>query len=220
MRPFSPRPLCLQIFFDADRNKNGGMHLGAVLLAADGSPGRDWAWQASPWGAWTSVDNITVLQPGNVSVNLRYIDAATIDGRFGGDDPSVNFAGSRALALGAHVFYGFYGEGWQQSEANQALHFHETGLFLGQFGIPAAPYPEGNTIYATAGVAGNTFYPTLVRSTGADGLPHLYIHNNEEVEHGGVHRWRIDGADDVAVLDVVVEGTDDGVRAAHAGADE
>ena len=124
------------IFFDADRGQHGGFHLGAVLPQADGSPGTAWAWRASPWGAWLSVDNITTLQPGNISVNLRFLNASTVDGRFGGDDPSVNFAGSRAMADGANVFYGFYGEGWQQSEANQMLHWHETGLFLGQFGIP------------------------------------------------------------------------------------
>lgn len=142
------------IFFDADRGQHGGFHLGAVHPKPDGSPGTDWAWRASPWGAWLSVDNITTLQPGNISVNLRYLNSTTVDGRFGGDDPSVNFAGSRVMAQGTNVFYGFYGEGWQQSEANQMLHFHESGLFIGQFGIPAAPYPEGNTIYASPQVRG------------------------------------------------------------------
>ena len=194
------------VFFDADRKQNGGFHLGAVLPQPDGSPGTAWAWRASPWGAWLSVDNITTLQPGNISVNLRYLNSTTVDGRYGGDDPSVNFAGSRAMAEGTSIFYGFYGEGWMQSEANQMLHFHETGLFLGQFGIPAAPYPEGNTIYASPQVAGNTFSPTLVRATGADGQSHLYIQHNEEVEHGGVHRWRIDGADEVVTVAVAIAG--------------
>ena len=91
-------------------------------------------------------------------------------------------------------------------------------------------------------VAGNTFYPTLVRTLGADGTEHLYIQHNgerasllsgilqrrwksasahvvwalrltpssipssaEEVEHGGVHRWRIDGADDVVIVPVTVD---------------
>lgn len=177
------------IFFDADRNKNGLFHLGAVLPQPNGEPGTAWAWRASPWGSWLSVDNITTLQPGNISVNLRYLNVTTVDGRFGGDDPSVNFAGSRAMANGAHVFYGFYGEGWQQSEANQMLHFHETGLFLGQFGIPAAPYPEGNTVYASPQVAGNTFYPSLVRTTGADGVEHLYIQNNGARERVPAVGW-------------------------------
>ena len=84
------------------------------------------------------------------------------------------------------------------------LHFHESGLFLGQFGTPAAPYPEGNTIYASPGVAGNTFSPSLIRGVGADGAEHLYVLNNEEVEHGGVHRWRVDGADSVRELPVTV----------------
>ena len=191
--------------FDASRSQNGGFHLGAVAAASDGSPGTDWAWKASPWGTWHSVDNITTLQPGNISVNLRYIDPSDVDGRFGADDPSVNFAGSVVMAEGSNLFYGFYGEGWQEAEANQMLHWHESGLFLGQFGVPCAPYPEGNTIYASSGVAGNTFAPSLMKTKGADGLQHLYYLNNEEVEHGGVHRWRIDGIDSVRFLAFTIQ---------------
>jgi hypothetical protein len=203
----------LTVVFDADSHVNGGFHLGAVRAGSaaaggggGGAPGAGWAWRASPYGLWREVDNVTTLQPGNVSVNLRYINASDVDGRFGaaGNFQKGGFAGSVAMAAGAHVFYGFYGEGWYGSEANQMLHFHESGLFVGQWGVPAAPYPEGNTIYASAGVAGNTFSPSLVRGTGADGLEHLYWLNNEEVEHGGVHRWRIDGADSVAFLPVTL----------------
>ena len=196
---------------DASGGVNGGFHLGAVAAAgsssssSSGGAGAGWAWRASPYGTWRQVDNETVLQPGNVSVNLRYIDPRDIDGRFGANSSGTNFAGSIAMADGEHLFYGFYGEGWYQSEANQMLHFHETGLFIGQFGTPAAPYPEGNTIYASPGVAGNTFSPSLVRALGGDGSQHLYILTNEETEHGGVHRWRVDGADSVRFLSVQLE---------------
>ena len=30
---------------------------------------------------------------------------------------------------------GFFGEFWRNSEANQFLHFHDSGLFVGRFGI-------------------------------------------------------------------------------------
>jgi hypothetical protein len=30
--------------------------------------------------------------------------------------------------------YGFFGEFWMDTEANQFLHFHDSGLFVGQFG--------------------------------------------------------------------------------------
>ena len=186
---------------DASREENAGFHLGAVAAA-----GSSWAWRASPFGTWRQLDNATLLQPGNVSVNLRYIDPRDADGRFGANASGASFAGSIAMAEGEHIFYGFYGEGWYQSEANQMLHFHESGLFVGQFGTPAAPYPEGNTIYASPGVAGNTFSPSLVRALGSDGSQHLYILTNEEAEHGGVHRWRVDGADSVRFLRVALEG--------------
>ncbi len=84
------------------------------------------------------------------------------------------------------------------------LHWHESGLFLGQYGIPNYSWPDGNDYYAMEGTAGNTFSPSLVRAIGADGLPHLYQYNQEEVEHGGVHRWRIDGADDIVTVAVTL----------------
>jgi len=190
--------------FDASRDVNGGFHLGAVQAAADGGPGAGWAWWASPFGTWRLVDNVQTLQPGNVSVNLRYINASDVDGRFGSNNSGTNYAGSVVMAEGTSLVYGYYGEGWYASEANQMLHWHESGLFLGQFGTPAAPYPEGNTIYASPGVAGNTFSPSLARAVGADGAEHLYVFTNEEVEHGAVHRWRIDGADAVQELQVAL----------------
>jgi len=71
------------------------------------------------------------------------------------------------------------------------MHFDENGLFLGQFGQlstrPVAASQEG--------LSGNAFSPTLVR----DG-PQLYLYHNDESSHGGVHRWRIDGWNDLIEL--------------------
>jgi hypothetical protein len=73
-------------------------------------------------------------------------------------------------------------------QANQFMHFDESGLFIGQFGQPSTrPAPPD-----MAGLSGNAFSPTLVR----DG-PQLYLYHNDESTQGGVHRWRIDGWDDI-----------------------
>eukprot|EP01038_Epipyxis_sp_PR26KG_P003365 gene3365-biopygen2485 len=71
------------------------------------------------------------------------------------------------------------------------MHFDESGLFLSQFGEPSTR-GAGTTV---AGLSGNAFSPTLVR----DGR-RLYLYHNDESSHGGVHRWRIDGWDDVGEL--------------------
>jgi len=100
-------------------------------------------------------------------------------------------------ASGRHIVYGFHGEAFKDpatgrvGQANQFMHFDESGLFLGQFGTPALP-PGGD---APAEVSGNAFSPTLVR----DG-DRLYLYHNDESAHGGVHRWRLDGWNDVQEL--------------------
>jgi len=71
------------------------------------------------------------------------------------------------------------------------MHFDESGLFLGQFGRPLVP----PTAASEAGMAGNTFSPTLVHVD-----DRLYLYHNDESAHGGMHRWRIDGWDDVQEL--------------------
>jgi hypothetical protein len=76
------------------------------------------------------------------------------------------------------------------------MHFDESGLFLGQFGQSSTrPAPA-----SLAGLSGNAFSPTLVR----DGS-RLYLYHNDESSHGGLHRWRIEGWDDL--VDMKGSGT-------------
>ncbi len=49
-----------------------------------------------------------LLQPGNVTVNVRTITNA--DGRYGANDRSINYAASIAMTNGNHIIYGFYGK--------------------------------------------------------------------------------------------------------------
>ena len=109
------------------------------------------------------------------------------------------------MAVGDDVIYGFHGEFWKNSEANQFLHFRH-GLFIGQFGAPNRPLQmySGHSNptdrlrrWKLPGAAGNSFAPSLVAG---DDRKTLFLHHNDESGHGGVHRWRVTGIDTVVQL--------------------
>jgi len=158
------------VFLDPSISGNEGFHLGAAASGSD-----RWLWQASPTGPFD----------GKGSFQTRAIDG------------SLQYGGNVAWANGRHVVYGYHGEFYRDlvtnrvGQANQFMHFDESGLFLGQFGEPSTRDPQ----LGQPGLSGNAFSPTLVRSGGR-----LYLYHNDESSHGGVHRWRIDGADDIGDL--------------------
>ena len=158
------------VFLDPSVTGNEGFHLGAAASGSD-----RWLWQASPSGPLD----------GKGSFQTRAIDG------------SLQYGGNVAWANGRHIVYGYHGEFYRDlqtgrvGEANQFMHFDESGLFIGQFGEPSTRDPAPGQ----PGLSGNAFSPTLVRSAGR-----LLLYHNDESAHGGVHRWRIDGADDVGVL--------------------
>jgi len=155
------------VFFDQSVVGNEGFHLGAAKVG-----GTEWLWQASPTGALD----------GKGSFQTKKIDG------------SIQYGGNAVWAHGRHIVYGYHGEFYKDmqtggmGQANQFMHFDESGLFIGQFGTMSTRPPPPNL----AGLSGNAFSPTLVR----DGKS-LYLYHNDESTHGGIHRWRIDGWDDV-----------------------
>jgi hypothetical protein len=151
--------------------KSPGFHLGALRPGADG-----WLWRASPTGDWQLDDKGRVLSR----------DGTYEIGR------GVNYPGNVAVAAGTSVIYGYHGEAWNGGQANQWMHFHDSGLFLGQFG--EAVYAGENARSAQPGAAGNAYSPTLVAVGGE-----LYLWHNDESVHGGIHRWRIAGINGVRV---------------------
>lgn len=160
----------LVVYLDPSVKGNEGFHLGAARLH-----GTEWLWQASPTGP---MDGKGSYQTQAVRGWLQY-------------------GGNAVLAHGRHIVYGYHGEFFPDpqtqavGQANQFMHFDESGLFLGQFGSPSTrPMPPD-----LAGVSGNAFTPSLVR-TGNQ----LFLYHNEEATHGGLHRWRIDGWNDVQDL--------------------
>lgn len=158
------------IYFDQSVTGNEGFHLGAAAME-----GTQWLWQASPSGALD----------GKGRFQTRAVDGST------------TYGGNAVWASGRHIVYGYHGEfhkdlgNGRVGQANQFMHFDESGLFLGQFGVPSTRASDEQQ----SGQSGNAFSPTLVR----DG-PHLYWYHNDEWGHAGVHRWRIDGADDIGEL--------------------
>lgn len=158
------------VYFDQSVEGNEGFHLGAAK-----SGGNDWLWQASPTGPLD----------GKGSFQTKRLDK------------SINYGGNAVWAYGRNIIYGYHGEFYKDlrngkvGQANQFMHYDESGLFISQFGQSSTqPAPAD-----LAGRSGNAFSLTLVR----DG-PRLYLYHNDESSHGGVHRWRIDGWDDIVEM--------------------
>lgn len=158
------------VYLDPSIKGNEGFHLGAARLH-----GTEWLWQASPTGP----------MDGKGTYQTKAVDGW------------LQYGGNAVLAHGRHIVYGYHGEFYRDlttdkvGQANQFMHFDESGLFLGQFGTPSTRPPPPDL----AGVSGNAFTPSLVRAG-----ERLYLYHNEESSHGGLHRWRIEGWNDVQDL--------------------
>lgn len=157
--------------------KSGGFHLGGIRVN-----GTEWLWRASPSGNW-DLDSKGEI----VSHDGRYEL-----GR------GVNYPGNIVSSAGPHIVYGYHGEAWNGGQANQWMHYLDNGLFVGQFGRPV--YPGANRAEAVAERAGNTFSSQLVTVNGR-----VYLWHNDESVHGGINRWRIDGADRIKILQASID---------------
>jgi hypothetical protein len=157
-------------------SRTPGFHLGGIRIG-----GSRWLWRASPSGRWT-VDKSGRLESRDGTFEL---------------DRGVQYAGNRVIALGDQIVYGYHGEGWNGGQADQWMHYLDDGLFVGQFGEPV--YPAHNKLSADPGAAGNAFSPQLVLANGE-----LYLWHNDESVHGGVHRWHIEGVDQIRILEAPI----------------
>jgi hypothetical protein len=158
------------IWFNPSVAAASGFHLGAVH-----SGGKSWAWQTSPSGALDGLGSFQTLK----------------------DDARITYGGNLVWALDRSVVYGYHGEFYSDAsngrvgQANQFMHFHDSGLFIGQFGVASTRA----TSPLQAGLSGNAFSSTLVHAAGQ-----TYLYHNDESTHGGVHRWHLAGVDDVQEL--------------------
>ncbi len=154
-------------------------HLGALRTNSN-----TFLWRAMPEGAWQTDSNGWIINP-----------TGTFD-----PAPEVSYAGNQTLVSGRNIVAGYNGEFWSGGQANQWLHFYDNGLFVGQFGRPL--FPAANHLSASAGTAGNAFSPTLILVSGK-----LYLYHNDESAHAGIHRWRVDGWDQIAEMSLSFTGS-------------
>ena len=140
-----------------------GYHMGAIPVG-----GTQWQWRSSP------------------STPSTYTGWFPQDGHFDIGN-SVQYAGNVGMALGRDIVCGYHGEFWKNEEASKWFDFYDNGLLVGVFGTTGNPGPDSQT--TMDGFAGNSFTPTLVQA--ANGKAYLYC--NDESNHGGTCRWRIDG---------------------------
>ena len=140
--------------------------------------GTAWLWKASP--AINGIDyRIPANQEGSFDIGS-----------------GTQYGGNQVHTVGRNIIYGYHGEFWMGGQANQFMHFWDDGLFVGQFGTPATSAIGKN---AVAGVAGNSFSHAPAQ-VGAD----TYYWINDESNHGGIHRWKLDN------LSSITEITGDG----------
>lgn len=90
-------------------------------------------------------------------------------------------AGGICLTYGDLIIWNYFGEFWENGQANRWNVFHKSGLFLYQFGT------DSNTINPNlrpAEYAGNVFSGNLVEINGK-----LVLLHNDEGHHGMAHIW-------------------------------
>ena len=132
-----------------------------------------WLWNASPGGQITAPDGKGTFPD---------VDA------FGGHN------GVSVFAEGRNVVYGYDGQNGNFS--SQWMHYNEDGLFVGQFGQTNDGTPRfGDRSEAVAGFANNIATMFMAKAG-----KNLYMYCVDEAIHGGVHRWRIDGTEDIREL--------------------
>lgn len=107
-------------------------------------------------------------------------------------------SGSNVNVLGRNIFAGYHGENWKAAQTNKFNHYWSDGLAIGQFGTTTA-----ETIgEAPAMLDGNALSPQVVAGENSDVA---YLYHGGEINHGGIHRWRITGLNSVKeqLIDIV-----------------
>ena len=103
-------------------------------------------------------------------------------------------AGAGVFVVDNDIFWNYTGEFWKNSQTNYWNHFSDIGLMVGQFGTWGEAGGRG-----ALGMAGNAFSGEVVK-VGAD----IYVYQNDENQHSGIHRWRISGLNTIKQITVPV----------------
>lgn len=115
---------------------------------------------------------------------------------------NVEYSGVSAMVSGRTIFWGYHGEFWKNSQTNKWNIVYDNGLFVNQFGI-LGPDVAGKE--ASYGMAGNAYCANIVRMGDT-----AYLYHNDEGHHGGIHRWRITGLNNIQLQTIAVSFADTG----------
>ena len=144
------------------------------------------------WGGLNSATGRWVFRSGP-AVNISYQGPFPTDHYM---SYSPNYSTGLTFATGRNFFWNFIGEGWQGGQTNVWYHFTDDGLMVGQAGVAM-----GFTVSESqAMAAGNAYHGGAV--IGPDG--NYYMYQTDESHHGGLHRWKIEGLNTVAVQKVPI----------------
>ncbi|MEP2687033.1 FlgD immunoglobulin-like domain containing protein [Maribacter dokdonensis] len=133
-----------------------------------------------------------------------------LDGRFDTGN-EVHNAGSKAMAFGKHIIWGYYGEFWKGGfQTNQYAHYWDNGLLLNVFGTNWTKNPNGLTVNRLGGsvftpfegMAGNAITPYTVFNPTNSNIAYLY--HPDESWHGGIHRWKISNLNSVQEKEISI----------------
>lgn len=147
---------------------------------------------------------------GGVDQRLLLYPEAPFFARYNGI--GVNAGGVFAYEPGGTTFFfGHIGEGgWGNNQDNYWAHYHESGLMLQRFGV-AAPYFASTSLTRPDAygddIPNNTYsFKALDKMAGnakwggsawVGGV--MYLYQNDEWYHSGLHRWKVTGINSVEV---------------------
>jgi len=83
--------------------------------------------------------------------------------------------------------------GQNNTTSNTFYHFTQDGLLVNEFGVPADSNVNLTDDSAPAGFAGNNVDMYMIRPSANV----LHVYTVDEAVHAGLHRWRIDGSNDI-----------------------
>lgn len=182
------------------------------LLTFDARPEENNMGAGYHLGLLNTNDNTWIFKTSKAT-GKDYTGEYPLDGRFDtGND--VHNAGSKAMAFGNNIVWGYYGEFWKGGfQTNQYAHYWENGLLLNVFGTNWTKNVNGLSVSRLGGevftpfdgMAGNAINPYTVFNPLNSDIAYLY--HPDESWHGGIHRWRISDLDSVKVdiLSITVE---------------
>ena len=134
------------------------------------------------------------------STRPDYRGGYPVDGAYDiGND--VKNAGSFMQVIDRHIFWGYIGESWKDSQVNKYAHYLDNGLMLGQFG-------QSGDVAKTLGdapamMAGNANSGTYVK-VGSD----IHFFHGDEGWHTAIHHWKISGLNTIKEYLVTINKPD------------